>query len=810
MCRGFAVIGMLLAQCAIGGEAVPVMLPERLDVGNVNIRVVQPIDEAAWIWSDGKGSIRVFRNRFVSGAETVRIHVSADQRYVLKLDGRRIARGPERGTVERWTYRTLDLHLEAGEHLLEAVVQRLPFGDKQAPHAQLCWWQTPGFVLRAEGRLDGVLTTGRGGWKARDFCNVTIGRELAETFGIGGSNVIDGCSPWFLKGDDAGFGPVKVVREPVAGNPYGVYTRGWRLYPTSLPLQYERTLTPGEFKAATSDLAKEHVYTKADAASSEKGRFAALLRGEEVAVPANSSVCLLWDLGNYYCAYPELETSGGNGARVEFGWAESPRGKLGKGDRAECVGKSVDVFNDVFLPDGGDDGFSTTWWRAGRWVRLVVKTAETPLTIRRLAISEVHYPMDFTHSFVCDDTTLEPVIAICERAMQMCSHEMGFDCPFYEQQMYTGDTRLQLLIQGVTFGDDRLIRRDLELFDCSRRQDGMVAFNFPTSWPQEGYSYSVIWPMMIGDYAMWHDNPAWLRQRFPGVVHTMEGCRNFVNGDGLVANPRGWNFQDWTTWQKGGDPGCDPHSNGTNCFNNLLYAYALKASAAVAEALGETGYAALYRERFERSAAAIRRAFWCEERGMVADDLAKTSFSEHNLSMSLLTDILPKDLAARTATNLIAATDLVPTTVYFSHYLFDAYAKIGRADLILGRLDLWRGYVANHLKTTPEQPEKDDGTLVSRSDCHAWGAHPLFHLHASILGIRPVAPRFARVRIAPQPGTLRHITATTPTPKGNIRCDLSFSDGSIAGTIELPDGLSGEMIWQGRSRPLRPGTNSFD
>ena len=36
----------------------------------------------------------------------------------------------------------------------------------------------------------------------------------------------------------------------------------------------------------------------------------------------------------------------------------------------------------------------------------------------------------------------------------------------------------------------------------------------------------------------------------------------------------------------------------------------------------------------------------------------------------------------------------------------------------------------------------DAGT---RSDCHAWGAHPVFHFYATVLGIRPAAPGFRRV-----------------------------------------------------------------
>jgi hypothetical protein len=52
---------------------------------------------------------------------------------------------------------------------------------------------------------------------------------------------------------------------------------------------------------------------------------------------------------------------------------------------------------------------------------------------------------------------------ICARAMQMCCHEMLFDCPYYEQQMYPGDTRIQLQVLSALSQDDRMIRRAIEL-----------------------------------------------------------------------------------------------------------------------------------------------------------------------------------------------------------------------------------------------------------------------------------------------------------------------------------------------------------
>ncbi len=141
-------------------------------------------------------------------------------------------------------------------------------------------------------------------------------------------------------------------------------------------------------------------------------------------------------------------------------------------------------------------------------------------------------------------------------------------------------------------------------------------------------------------------------------------------------------------------------------------------------------------------------------------------------------------------------------TVYFSHYLFETYFKFNRPDLFLTRLDLWRGFVRDGLRTPPEAPG-----LRGRSDCHAWGAHPLFHLQTGIAGIRPDADGFARVRIAPQPGSLKFVRATMPSPKGDISVDLAFADGNASGTITLPPGLMGVFVWKGVETPLKEGRN---
>ena len=64
--------------------------------------------------------------------------------------------------------------------------------------------------------------------------------------------------------------------------------------------------------------------------------------------------------------------------------------------------------------------------------------------------------------------------------MQMCMHEMFFDCPFYEQQMYPGDSRVQYLV-ATLFGETgrTAVRNAIGLYDADRRENGMMPMNTP-------------------------------------------------------------------------------------------------------------------------------------------------------------------------------------------------------------------------------------------------------------------------------------------------------------------------------------------
>ena len=566
---------------------------------------------------------------------------------------------------------------------------------------------------------------------------------------------------------------------------YGVAARGRRTRLSHLPEQLARTIRPGETPKPFS-------------------------------VPAHACVTNVFDLGDYYCAYPRLKVSGGRGARVSWGWTEALRSPdllkrgvdYGKTNRAMRTGMTFDErysLVDVFRPDGRPDArFTVPWWRCGRWCRLVVETGEEPVDIRDVALEESRYPAEEEGYFEADgDGSLAAIRRMSVRGLQNCMHEIMFDCPFWEQQMYGGDIRVSFLGVTAMTRDDRLIRQCLGILDNARGADGYIPMNWPSVNDQHSTTWHLSWIIAVGDYAMWHGERAWLKGRLAGLEHSLHGVARYENARGLLENAWGWNYLDWVADWKG--DGCAPpgasYGKGESAALNLLYLMAVQKTISALEACGETSRAAYWRERSERLSKVIADVF-ADPRGILADTPKRTSCSEHVQALGVLTDCVTGEAAARALAAIEDGKGLSPCSSFFLSYVFEACAKLDRGDILLKKLDTWRDYANLDLKCPLES------VFFPRSDCHGFGAHPLFHFHSILAGVTPAAPFFAKVRVAPSPGSLRSVRAKTPHPRGFVEADFRFDEkGGVSGSVTLPDGVTGEFVWKGEPRPLQPGFN---
>ena len=795
----------LAACCAAWGADVErIFRPEIYGQGDANARPQQAIDTASWIWHPGhdvwggavfsetrtdaetlarlpQAFFRLRRDFTAKDGTPLEFDVSADERFVLLLDGKEIARGPNRGLRNRWHYQSYRVRdLSAGTHRMEAVVWQI---GEHAPLAQVSI--RGGFVLKAEGAYDAELSTGTAAWRIGRLRNTRMTwKGESGAFGVGSQCEVTGTS--LLDEEPSDWTDAVVVRGPVKYFA-GLLTPGWMLFPSPLRDQMHEVKSPGRICRGPD-----------------------VLKGGTV-LPANTETAVFWDLENYYCAYPELRVSGGRGARISWDWAECLTDASGKkGNRSAYEGLDMPKpFGDVFVCDGRANArFTTPWWRCGRWCRLTVKTADEPLTVESLAIAETRCPVEMKASFECDDPFIGQIQPLCARALQMCMHEMFFDCPYYEQQMYPGDSRVQYLVSGLFDTEDRMVRNAMTLYDADRRANGLVPMNCPTRGTQDALGFSECEAMMFGDYAWQHANRDWLKARLPGLNHTLMGMATYENADGLLGKTPGWNFVDWVSgWDMPGEEGGIPpdgNSERPNAEINLQYLHAVRSAVLAEEAIGDRALADYWRAKERRLAAAIKKAFWDPSRSLFASEVSHRKFSEHAQCLALLGDVVTGDEAAQCFQALTEATDLARGTIYYKHYLFATFFKFGRADLFFKNLTFWKNCRDWGLSTILENPWTD-----SRSDCHGWGSHPLWHLHTGVAGVRSAAPWYEKVLVAPQPAHLKFIRSSTPTPKGNVVLDLRFDGGRASGTVTLPDGLDGTFRWNGAERPLKSGENEI-
>ena len=74
-------------------------------------------------------------------------------------------------------------------------------------------------------------------------------------------------------------------------------------------------------------------------------------------------------------------------------------------------------------------------------------------------------------------------------------------------------------------------------------------------------------------------------------------------------------------------------------------------------------------------------------------------------------------------------------------------------------------------------------------EVHGYGTSAHAHFYANVLGVRPAAPGFARMLIAPRPGDLAWARGIAATPQGPVHVSWRQAGPLFAADVRVPEGL---------------------
>jgi alpha-L-rhamnosidase len=240
-------------------------------------------------------------------------------------------------------------------------------------------------------------------------------------------------------------------------------------------------------------------------------------------------------------------------------------------------------------------------------------------------------------------------------------------------------------------------------------------------------------------------------------------------------------------------------TNGHSSILSLEFVDALQKAADLENAYGEPSQAAHDRALALRISEAIYQKCWDPAKGLLADTPDRNHLSQHANILGVLTNTIPKVEQHSVMEKVIQDSFLTQCSYYFRFYLFQALNQAGLGNEIVAQLQPWLHMLSLGLTTFAEKPEP------TRSDCHAWSAHPDFDLLAMVAGIEPAEAGFREIAIRPQLGALTWLKATVPLGSGNIRVSYKRKRTGMDADVTLPAGLKGWFYWNGQKRVLHPG-----
>lgn len=447
------------------------------------------------------------------------------------------------------------------------------------------------------------------------------------------------------------------------------------------------------------------------------------------------------------------------------------------------IGGPKDATNDHAVRDMAVNVPSLGRTRLGptgfRFVRIDAVDPAWPLQLAEVRAVLVMRDIPEIGSFRSSDDRLNRIWQTGAYTVHLNMQDYLWDGIKRDRLVWIGDMHPEVSTIDAVFGFNEVVPRSLDLIR-DHTPEG--------KWMNGIGSYSMWWVLIQEQWWMHHGNRAYLEQQAPTLHALLGRLAALVGPDGHEQVP-GFRFLDWPS---------SPNKAGVTAGLQSLLVMALDAGERLSRELGDTATAALCHEAATRA------------RPVLLDPNASKSAA----ALQVLSG--QRD-ARQGARDLLEPGGAHGLSTFYGYYVLKALGEAGETEPALDMIRTYWGAMIDRGATTfwedfnldwladssridelPSAGQKDlHGDFggycyvgYRHSFCHGWASGPTSFLSEYVLGVRPVAPGFARVQVRPQLGNLQWVEGTYPTPRGPIKVRHERRpDGSIHYDISAPPGV---------------------
>lgn len=458
------------------------------------------------------------------------------------------------------------------------------------------------------------------------------------------------------------------------------------------------------------------------------------------------------DFKGEVCGYFRMKLSSEKPISFRLYYGETISEALSEPSRDICQNR---MLKEEFRVFEGETEFETRMRVAFRYVRVEFFDCDAEVKASGFSVRTRLYPVNKRGYFSCSDDELNTVWKMGEKTLHLCMQEYYLDAPKRDRFLWTGDTRLEALINYHTFADTRLFEFCWDELSRVQFPNGAV----PSSY---GEGNSVLWDYVAWyviafyDYLMYVGNEKYVLSHKENIYRAVDFLISLTGEDGLIPVPENPLGSLWFV-ELNEYVGKDP-------YLNELYKRCLDTAATVA-ALAEDGSK---KDRYLSLAEKLEKP--------LADLLSNNSLVEtfdttgHTQIQYELaeTELLSGDISAM----------LERIKKYWCSMISSGSDCMHECTLITGK----------HPKI-----DKTGQNNPQYSYCHGWTAAANVLLPMGIGGVTPCAPGFKKARICPGFDALDSFKCAVPTPFGEIA--LRYEDGTL--NYFIPDGIEAELVIHG-------------